>query len=417
MKSIRELVKKIPGLRTVYNLAKFTPKVSKKVIRRNQKSDLRKLNIGAEVEIDKLRSMREHGYKQEYTKQGLAIFNIPIQKTPHFQFVMDYQNNPSLRFEDTSYWRLVDFALAIHREKVGGVYIHNKREIITSATQRCVDFIELNEGIKSKGKFDPIEVMATHDGKYVIADGIHRASIACALEYKKVPVIIKSVDEKVLELMESVRDIYPKEGEKVLYVPVNHPVFSDWKALRDETRWELIKGEFDWEGKRILDIGSYTGFLSHKIAKLGGNVTGIEIDAKRLKHAKMVNTLLESDVKFIYADFFEYLKDKKFDCILFFSLLHWVLKDKGENGVHEALETLSSASPVMFFDMGPDYEQKMRLKEWNHGLTINKDTIPDLVISNSKYRYFKHLGTSDSGRDVFKFTTFYDKTPGGTQKL
>ena len=116
-------------------------------------------------------------------------------------------------------------------------------------------------------------------------------------------------------------------------------------------------------------------------------MTGIEIDKERLKQAKMINILLESDVKFLYADFFEYLKDKKFDCILFFSVLHWILKEKRINGVCEALDMISSSSSVMFFDMGQNYEPKMRLKEWNHGLTINKDTIPDLVISNSKYNF------------------------------
>jgi SAM-dependent methyltransferase len=66
--------------------------------------------------------------------------------------------------------------------------------------------------------------------------------------------------------------------------------------------------------------------------------------------------------------------------------------------------------------MGQDNEKKMRLKEWNHGLTINKETIPDLVISNSKYRYFKHLGTGDTGRDIFKFTVFsedHNRKDGG----
>jgi len=221
-----------------------------------------------------------------------------------------------------------------------------------------------------------------------------------------------SVDKNLLKLMESLRDWYPENGKKTLYTPICHPVFNDWKVLRDDTRWELIKDEFTWEGKSVLDTGSYTGYFSHNVAKLGGNVTGIEIDDKRLTQAKMINTILESNVEFLYANFFEYLKGRKFDCILFFSVLHWILKDEGIDGVREALDLLSSCSPVMFLDMGQDNEPKMRLEEWNHGLTINKDTIPDLVISNSKYRYFKHLGTSDTGRDVFKLTTFYERTTG-----
>jgi hypothetical protein len=81
------------------------------------------------------------------------------------------------------------------------------------------------------------------------------------------------------------------------------------------------------------------------------------------------------------------------------------LKEKGINGVRDTLKILSFSSPVMFFYMGQDHEPKMRSQEWNHELIINKETIPDLVISNSSYRYFKHLGTGDTGRDVFKFTT------------
>lgn len=360
-----------------------------------------------EVEIEKLRSMREHRYKQEYLNWDLAIFNLPIRKTPHFQFIKDYQDDPKLKFESTSFWKLADSAFAIHRMKTNKTYIlRNKGGAVNSAEQMCINFIKIYEKIRREGKFEPIEVTATHDGKYIITDGLHRASIACALGYEKVPVLVKSLDDELLKLTEILRNAYPRNGQNVLYTPINHMVFNNWKALRDDTRWTLIKDEFDWEDKRILDVGSYTGYFSHKIAKLGGNVTGIEIDDDRLAQSKMINILLELNVEFLHADFFEYLRDKKFDCILFFSVLHWILKNKGTNGVREALNILSSASPVMFLDMGQDNEAKMRLKEWNHGLTINKDTIPDLVISNSRYRYSKHLGTGDTGRDILKFTTF-----------
>jgi len=406
MKSIRELVRKIPGSRTIYNWGKYVLKVGNENLRRTQKANLSRLSIRAMIEIDKLRSMREHRYKQEYIEQGLAIFDLPIQETPHYKFIRDYQNNPNLRFELTSFWKLSDRALAIHKKKTNEPYIRrNKGGLIKSAEKQCARFIKIYENIRRKGTFAPIEVEATHDGKYIIQDGLHRASIAYAMGYSSVPVIIKSPDHELLKLMENLRDIYPREGKKVLYTPVDHPIFSDWKALRDETRWTLIKDEFNWKDKKILDIGSYTGFFSLRIAKLGGSVTGIEIDEQRLKQAKMINTLLKLNVNFFYADFLEYLKDKKFDCILFFSVLHWILKEKGINGVRDTLKILSFSSPVMFFDMGQDHEPKMRTQEWNHELIINKETIPDLVISNSGYRYFKHLGTGDTGRDVFKFTT------------
>jgi len=375
---------------------------------RGHKKNICATIIQAQVEIERLRSMTEHRYKQEYINEGLSLFDLPIRQTPHFHFIRDYQNDPKLKFESTSFWKLANRALAIHKMKTNKEYIlHSSGVHITSERQVCTNFIKMYEKIKLERKFKPIEVIATHDGKYVITDGLHRASMACALGYKKVPVMIKYVDDKLLKLIEGLRHTYPKEGQKVLYTPVEHPIFSDWKALRDDTRWTLIKDEFDWKGKKILDIGSYTGYFSHKIAELKGVVTGIEIDGQRLAQAKMINTLLESNVEFLYADLFEYLKGKRYDCIICFSVLHWVLKNKGTEGFREALDVLSAASPVMFFGMGQNHEPKIRLEEWNHGLTINKDTIPDLIISNSKYRYFKRLGTSDTGRDIFKFTTFH----------
>ena len=426
MNSSSKLLKKLLPQYVDSRFFKFGLRVWRKVKRKLKaqedktvhKENLEEININIEVKIEKLQSMSEHRYKQEYINQSLAIFNLPVQKTPHFQFIRDYQKNPKLKFKSTSFWKLSNAALAIHRMKTNQPYIlRNKGGVIRSSHEQCLKLIEIYEKIKSERKFDPIEVRATYDGKYIITDGLHRAAIACALGYEKVPLIIMSVNKNLLKLMKSLRDWYPENGKKTLYTPIDHPIFNDWKVLRDDTRWELIKDEFCWEDKKVLDIGSYTGYFSHKIAMIGGEVVGIELDEKRIEQAKMINILLESNVKFLHADFFEYLKGRHFDCILLFSVLHWILKERGIYGVREALNTISSASPVMFFDMGQDYEPKMRLKEWNHGLTINKDTIPDLVISNSKYRYFKHLGISDTGRSVFKFTTFHDKRTRGFRKL
>jgi len=357
----------------------------------------------AEVGIDKLRSMRKHRYRQEYITQGFMIFNLPVRETPHFQFIKNYQNNSKLKFKSTPFWKLVDIALATHRSKTSKPYVRNRGGVVQSPDNQCARFIQIYEKIKLEGKFEPIRVVLMHDGKYVIKDGLHRAAVACALGYKKVPAVI-SISKKVLLLMNTLKNMYPESTKEVLYIPIDHLIFNNWKVLRDDTRWKFIENEYNWKGKKVLDIGSYTGYFSHKVAKLGGKVIGIETDKKRLTQSILINNLLESNVEFIRANFFSYLKDKKFDCILFFSVLHWVLKREGVNGFNKALDVISSSSPVMFLDMGQDHESKVNLKNWNHGLVINKSTIPDLVISNSKYKHCDHLGVGDTGRDVFKFS-------------
>lgn len=327
-----------------------------------------------------------------------------IWEMPHLELYKQYEATPNLNVEDTAYCKLVDSVITAHRKKTGGHWVHNGRFIIHSGKERCLQVLRLYDEIKLTKRIEPIDVKATHDGNYIILDGAHRAAIAKVLGLKTVPVKIRSVDPELLQLMNMLKQHYI-HGKKVLYIPIGHPVFKDWKVLRDQTRWLLIKKRFSWKGKTVLDIGCFTGYFSHKVAQSGAKVTGIEFRPERIEIARRISKLLKLNVNFIHTDFLEYLKGKKFDCVIFFSVLHGLLKNKGMAGLKQALGLISSSSPVMFFDMGQNNEPKMRSKAWNPlGLTLNRDTIPDLVLSNSKYRQFKHLGTGDTGRDVFKFT-------------
>jgi len=368
--------------------------------------DVSNPTIEVALEIDSLRTTSDHRHKEEYIRNGIAYLGLRVVETPHFEFLRDFQRDPSLQYDRTNYWRLVDLALRLHRESDGGEYVHNQREVITSATERCNRFIELFGRIKEEGITDSIEVKATHKGRFVIRDGLHRAAIASVLGFRDISARISSLDSELVRLMEELRDCYPEAGRKVLYVPIDHPVFTDWKSLRDSSRWDLIKGEFDWKSKDVLDIGAYTGYFSNVICRMGGNVTGIEIDEVRLDQARRIDRLFDSRTQFVHADLHQFLDRKRFDCILFFSVLHWILKGRGIEGVRDSLSRISSASPVMFMDMGQENEEKMRTQEWTHGRVINRETIPDLVISNSEYRDCDHMGTGDTGRDLFRFSSW-----------
>ena len=347
--------------------------------------------------IDKLRTQDQNPNKSKCLEKGFDIFNKSIQDTPHYKLVKEFCESPDFNIEDSEYCKLVDFVLSISKKP----YIHNEREIIESGLKRAKDYLDLYKRMKLDKKVEPIKVKALFNGDYIITDGLHRVAIALVMGHETVPVEIIEVDDQINAMLERLMTEYPV-GRR-LYIPIEHPKFSNWKLLRDDTRWKLMSSAFDWKGKKVLDIGCYTGYFSHKIAKKGGIVIGVETDVTKLRVAKEENSLLKLDVEFILGSFDTYIKGKQFDCVIFFSVLHWILKDKGIEGVKESLTLISVSSPVMFFDMGQNNEEKMRTEEWNHGMTIDKDTIPGLIIGNSGYTDFKHLGTSDSGRDVFKF--------------
>lgn len=345
--------------------------------------------IKTEIEVDKLRSQPTHPLKKEIEKEGFYILDKLVKELTQFRFLKDYQRNPHLEIEKTDFYKGMELANKIRFRKVGNVG--------KVASMRLIRFYEET---KRGRPIDTIQVMARYDGKFVFRDGLHRASIAAALGLEKIFADIVGVDRNLELLMESLkRAAYGDyHGHKVLYTPIGHPIFNDWKVLRDKTRWDLIREEFEWKDKSVLDIGCYTGHFSHEIRKMRGHVTGIDVNNQRLNIARKLNTLLELDVNFVLADLFKFLPNRKFDCILFLGVLHWILYTGGLKAAKVALDLISSATPVMFFVM-----RRMLVKEWKGGAITERKTIPDFILSNSSFERYSYLGNCGGGREVFKF--------------
>lgn len=80
------------------------------------------------------------------------------------------------------------------------------------------------------------------------------------------------------------------------------------------------------KGEEILDIGCGIGILSNKLANMGYNITGIDIDPDAIKMAKS-NSVLPS---YISGDFLTYdFGGKQFDTIIMADVLEHVKDDDG----------------------------------------------------------------------------------------
>jgi SAM-dependent methyltransferase len=99
---------------------------------------------------------------------------------------------------------------------------------------------------------------------------------------------------------------------------------------KNNVKWERIKGILDLinvSNKRVLDIGCNEGFFSHKIAEMGANVVGGDIDKLRIKKARYVQSILKTpsvDFKIldIYSPEFQALEN--FDICICMGLIHRV---------------------------------------------------------------------------------------------
>jgi SAM-dependent methyltransferase len=127
-------------------------------------------------------------------------------------------------------------------------------------------------------------------------------------------------------------------------------------------RWEKIKIIMeDNKVKSVLDLGCAEGFFVHSAAKeLSCFSLGIDADIRRLNLAS--NSALINEIEncgFIYMEIVKENIEKlpESDVIIFLSVLHHVMYEKGED---EALSLLKSikkiTNKVMFFDMGQSNE-------------------------------------------------------------
>lgn len=57
--------------------------------------------------------------------------------------------------------------------------------------------------------------------------------------------------------------------------------------IKEETAWKfLLQEKIGGDGKKILDIGTGTGFLSIMLAELGYEVVGLDISEEMMERAK-----------------------------------------------------------------------------------------------------------------------------------
>src|SRR5690554_3267480 len=78
---------------------------------------------------------------------------------------------------------------------------------------------------------------------------------------------------------------------------------------------DFISKTMGYPPKNILDLACGTGSLSLKLAKLGYNVTGIDLDEQMIEKANNKNKLYNQNVKFLVDNILTFSFSKKFNGI------------------------------------------------------------------------------------------------------
>lgn len=156
--------------------------------------------------------------------------------------------------------------------------------------------------------------------------------------------------QRVIELVEEM-----SAEPKGMYQPIEHPFFKDWGVTQicSDRLQTIIDYVEEINGKKILDIGCCFGYFSHKLAKMGAEVVGIDICEPKIEVCKLLSdcyNLPPSNPKFYCLSYQEYLKSGEFfDIILFLSQFHHDIR-ADEKAAWSGLNFISRHTDLLLID-------------------------------------------------------------------
>jgi hypothetical protein len=288
-------------------------------------------------DVSQLLFGQQHLGTQDFFVERCGQYHtLPLSQIPHRQFIRDLAEGksrpelPYLAYLESS-WR---FGYG------------PKESTPDSRAARARRFAEQFQLLSQRQQIEPIRVCQRPDGRLIIVDGNHRASIADQLGLP--------LRAQLIPLEHHLRNVttIPDEfyGSKRLDKPYQSIVYRGRELLEGRRkdvseRLQMISPS-DLQGKRIIDFGCNLGMSCFLAAELGApEVLGIEGSPNIASAAVRLNAIFAAPCYFRQHDLGVDLPLEKFDTVFCFSIINHV-KDK-----HAFVRTIDRAlGGVMYFE-------------------------------------------------------------------
>lgn len=218
---------------------------------------------------------------------------------------------------------------------------------------RAERFAEQFELLAASRQIEPIRVCQRPDGRLIVVDGNHRASIADELGL--------NLQAELIPLEQHLRSLttIPDEfyGTKRLDKPYQSVIYRGRELLEGRrkdvaARLQQIDPR-DLQGKSVVDFGCNLGMSCYLAAELGAReVLGVEGSRNIASAAIRLNSIFAAPCSFLQHDLSQDLHLGKFDTIFCFSIINHV-QDKSA-----FIRTIDRAlGSVMYFEGHANTEQ------------------------------------------------------------
>jgi hypothetical protein len=245
-------------------------------------------------------------------------------------------------------------------------YRNNSNQLFAEAT---LNGTTINELMRIRCKFD------AERNVFIIDDGHHRACFMYMHGFRQIPISITVEDLNSwlnLPYAFHVTNEIKRQNRSLIYTPILNPMLNSIPVVREncyKSRLDyIVEALPDVASKRILDIGSNTGYFSFHFAREGADVVGCEPDNSHFNLAVALSHVYRLRPDFINSTAESYLKlGHKFDGAIILSVLYHII-NKGEH--LEFLKLIDSQVTEFFvWESGdrPEDEKKIIFEHTNFG--------------------------------------------------
>jgi hypothetical protein len=286
---------------------------------------------------------QQHPGTQEYfLKRMGSSHTVPVSSTPHYTFISGHMKGDSGKRDE--YLEYLNASWS---------FLRPDRNTPAEREKRADEFIDFFEKVRRAGKIPQpafgrmVEVCKRPDGRQILIDGNHRASVALALGLDLKVYVVEPI--QYLRQLTTVPSEY--YGSKRLNMPYQSIFLGEQQLLQGRRpdlleRIKLIRKE-DLVSKNVLEIGCNFGGNCFLAAQFGAKfVRGLELSPRLVTSAIRINNYLTTSCLFYQWDLNNVVEGvEPADTVFCFSVTKHV---SNQDSVRASLTKLTSK--VLYFE-------------------------------------------------------------------